>query len=49
MYRKFDNNDVSAETCMAKWYAGEEMDMEYAVWVMANTKAPGWTPYERPE
>jgi hypothetical protein len=47
MYRKFDNKDVSADdgalgsTCVAKWYAGEQMDMEYAVWVMANTKAPG--------
>ncbi|MBT8067519.1 MAG: HNH endonuclease [Gammaproteobacteria bacterium] len=49
MYRKFDNKDVSAETSRARWYAGEEMDMEYAVWVMANTKPPGWTPYERPE
>ncbi|MBT8109024.1 MAG: HNH endonuclease [Gammaproteobacteria bacterium] len=44
MYRKFADRDVSADdgalgsTCAAKWYAGEEMDMEYAVWVMSNIK-----------
>ena len=41
MYRKFADKDVSAETCTARWYAGEQMDMEYAVWVMANIKPPG--------
>ena len=38
MYRKFAEKNVSAETCKAKWYAGEQMDMEYAVWVLANIK-----------
>ena len=41
MYRKFSDQNVSAETPVAKWYAGEEMDVEYAVWVMANAKPPG--------
>jgi hypothetical protein len=36
MYRKFEHADVSAETSKAQWYAGETMDMEYAVWVLAN-------------
>ena len=44
MYRKFADQDVyhkgtwSAETSTAKWYAGEEMDMEHAVWLMSNTR-----------
>ena len=41
MYRKFEGQNVSAETPVANWYAGEEMDMEYAVWVMTNAKRPG--------
>ncbi len=36
LYRKFEDRDVSAETSKAQWYAGETMDMEYAVWVMCN-------------
>jgi hypothetical protein len=32
---------VSAETLQAKWYAGEQMDMEYAVWVLANASGAG--------
>ena len=36
MYRNFDDKGVSAETPKAQWYAGEEMDMEYAVWVMCH-------------
>ena len=31
---------VPSETCKAQWYAGEQMDMDYAVWVMQNIKAP---------
>jgi hypothetical protein len=31
MYREFKDKDVSAVTPAAKWYAGEEMDWEYAV------------------
>ena len=31
MYREFKDKNVSAETPAAKWYAGEEMDWEYAV------------------
>ena len=34
MYRKFESADVSAETCQAKWYAGEQMDMQHAVSAM---------------
>ncbi len=34
MYRKFEDKDVTAETPAAKWYAGEQMDMEYAVSLM---------------
>ncbi len=46
MYRKYKHHDVypegtlSAETSMAHWYAGEKMDMEYAVWVAMNIRAP---------
>ena len=42
MYRKFNDKDVPgddvplAPTCKAEWYAGEQMDMEYAVWVMCQ-------------
>ena len=36
MYREFERADVSAETLQAEWYAGETLDMEYAVWVLAN-------------
>ena len=38
MYRKFERADVSAETCRAKWYAGDTLDMDYAVWVLANIR-----------
>ena len=31
MYRKFEDKDVTAETPVAKWYAGETMDWDYAV------------------
>jgi hypothetical protein len=31
MYRELGDRDVTAETPAAKWYAGEEMDWEYAV------------------
>ena len=31
MYGEFEDRDVTAETPAAKWYAGEEMDWEYAV------------------
>jgi len=34
MYREFDDKNVTAETPAAKWYAGEEMDWEHAVWLM---------------
>ena len=40
MYRKFGHADVSAETCRASWRAGEEMDMEHAVWLLANVSRP---------
>ena len=40
MHRKFEETDVSAEASKARWYAGEEMDMEYAVWVLANIRGP---------
>ena len=38
LYREFEKADVSAETSRAQWYAGEQMDMEYAVWVLANIR-----------
>ena len=38
LYREFEDADVSAETSKAQWYAGEQMDMEYAVWVLANIR-----------
>ena len=38
MYRRFADQDVSAETSTAKWLAGEEMDMEHAVWLLSNTR-----------
>lgn len=38
MYRKFKRADVSAEASKAQWYAGDTMDMEYAVWVLANIR-----------
>jgi hypothetical protein len=31
---------VSAETLKAEWYAGEQMDMEHAVWLLAHARAP---------
>jgi len=31
MFRKFETADVSAETCQAKWYAGDQLDMQQAV------------------
>lgn len=34
MYRKYADKDVTAETSAAKWYAGEQMDWEHAVWLM---------------
>ena len=34
MYHEFEDRDVTAETPAAKWYAGEQMDMEYAVSLM---------------
>jgi hypothetical protein len=40
MFRKFGHADVSAETCRARWRAGEEMDMERAVWLLANVSRP---------
>jgi hypothetical protein len=40
MYRKFEDRGVSAETLQAKWNAGEQMDMEYAVWVLSNARGP---------
>ena len=49
MYRKFANQDVTAETSTAKWLAGEEMDMEHAVWLMSNAKAYDQRDGERPE
>jgi len=36
MCRRFADKNVSAETCKARWYAGEKMDMEHAVWVMSQ-------------
>ena len=39
----------SAETSTAKWLAGEEMDMEHAVWLMSNAKAYDQRDGERPE
>ena len=36
MYRKFEDKDVTAGTSAAKWYAGEEMDWEYAVSLLFN-------------
>jgi hypothetical protein len=39
MYRKFADADVSAETSTAKWLAGEDMDMEHAVWLLSNTRS----------
>jgi hypothetical protein len=40
MYRNFNGKDVRGDdvplrpTCQAEWYAGEQLDMEHAVWVM---------------
>jgi hypothetical protein len=34
MYRKFEDKGVSAVTPVAKWYAGEKMDLDYAVSLM---------------
>jgi hypothetical protein len=34
MYRKFADKGVSAVTPVAKWYAGEKMDLDYAVSLM---------------
>ena len=37
-----EENHVTAETPAAKWYAGEQMDWEHAVWLMfASTKPSG--------
>ncbi len=42
LYRKFEDTGVYpegtqfAETSAAKWYAGEEMDMEHAVWLLCQ-------------
>ena len=44
MYRKFAVTDVAVQ-----WYAGEELDMEHAVWLMTNAKARGQRDSERPE
>jgi len=30
--------DVSAETSKARWYAGEQMEMEHAVWLLPNVR-----------
>ena len=49
MYRKFADQDVTAETSTAKWLAGEEMDMEHAVWLMSNAKTHDQRDGERPE
>ena len=38
MYRTFADQDVTAETSTAKWFAGEEMDMEHAVWLLSNSR-----------
>lgn len=40
MYRKFERASVSAEACKAEWNAGEEMDMEHAMWLLANISRP---------
>jgi len=34
MYGDFKDRKITAETPAAKWYAGEEMDWEHAVWLM---------------
>ena len=34
MYRNYADKDVTAETSVAKWYAGEQMDWEHAIWLM---------------
>jgi len=49
VYRKFADQDVTAETSTAKWLAGEEMDMEHAVWLMSNAKAHDQRDGDRPE
>ena len=49
MYRKFADQNVTAETSTAKWLAGEEMDMEHAVWLMTNAKARSQRDSERLE
>ena len=49
MYRRFADVDVAAATSAAKWYAGEEMDMEHAVWLMSSLGAPDQRNGERPE
>lgn len=38
MYQKFRTAGVSAETSKARWYAGEQMDMDHAVWLLANIR-----------
>jgi len=48
MCRTFENKGVSAETSAAKWYGGEEMDMEHAVWLMFAPGARGQADDERP-
>jgi hypothetical protein len=40
LHRRFESADVSAETLKAEWYAGEQMDMEHAVWLLANARVP---------
>lgn len=34
LYRRFEDRDVTAEMPAAKWYAGEQMDWDHAVWLM---------------
>jgi 5-methylcytosine-specific restriction endonuclease McrA len=41
MYRKHTNASITSESCIAKQHAGEEMDMEHAVWLMFIPRARG--------
>ena len=34
MYRNYSDNEITSETCTAKWYSGETMDWDHAVAMM---------------
>jgi hypothetical protein len=36
MYRKHETAEITPESCAAKWYAGEQMDLNHAVSLMSQ-------------